>query len=62
MMADVVVFDPERIADKSEFSNPHQYSIGIRDVMVNGELILRDSKLTGIHSGRVLYGPARNEL
>jgi N-acyl-D-amino-acid deacylase len=59
MKADIVVFDPERIADKSEFTNPHQYSIGVRDVVVNGELVLRDAQLTGIHSGRVLYGPAR---
>ena len=33
---------------------------GACDVMVNGELILRDGKMTGIHSGRVLYGSARN--
>ena len=57
MIADIVVFDPARIADKSEYTNPHQYSVGIRDVMVNGEFVLRDGKLTGIHSGRVLYGP-----
>jgi N-acyl-D-amino-acid deacylase len=60
MIADIVVFDPERIADKSEFTNPHQYSVGIRDSMVNGNFVLRDGKLTGMHPGRVLYGPARN--
>jgi dihydroorotase/N-acyl-D-amino-acid deacylase len=60
MIADIVVFDPARIADKSEYTNPHQYSIGIRDVMINGQFVLRDGKLTGNHSGRVLYGPARN--
>jgi N-acyl-D-amino-acid deacylase len=60
MIADVVVFDAARIADKSEYTNPHQYSTGIRDVMINGQFVLRDGKLTGIHSGRVLYGPARN--
>jgi dihydroorotase/N-acyl-D-amino-acid deacylase len=59
MKADIVIFDPEQIADKAQFTNPHQYSVGVRDVIVNGELILRDGKLTGIHSGRVLYGPAR---
>lgn len=60
MIADVVVFDPARIADKSEYTNPHQYSIGIHDVMISGQFVLLDGKLTGIHSGRVLYGPGRN--
>ena len=53
MIADVVVFSPARIMDKSEFTNPHQYSVGIRDLMINGEFVLRDEKLTGVH-GRFL--------
>jgi dihydroorotase/N-acyl-D-amino-acid deacylase len=60
MIADIVIFDPDRIADKSEFTNPHQYSIGVRDLMINGEFVLREGRLTRVHSGRVLYGPARN--
>jgi dihydroorotase/N-acyl-D-amino-acid deacylase len=59
MVADVVIFDPARIADRSEFTKPHQYSVGIKDVLVNGEFVLRDEKLTGVHPGRVVYGPAR---
>ena len=59
MFADIVVFDPERITDRSEYAKPHQYSEGVRDVLVNGEFILRDSKMTNARPGRVLHGPAR---
>jgi N-acyl-D-amino-acid deacylase len=59
MKADIVVFDPATVTDRSEFTNPHQYSVGIRDVLVNGEPVLRDGKVTGTRPGRVLFGPAR---
>src|ERR1044072_3376290 len=36
MFADVVVFDPRTIADKATFEKPHQYAVGVRDVLVNG--------------------------
>lgn len=61
MAADIVVFDPERIADRSEFTKPHQYSVGIRHVLVNGEFVLRDEQMTGARPGRVLFGPARHQ-
>ncbi len=58
MKADVVLFDPEKIADRATFEKPHQYSVGVRDVLVNGKFVLRDEKVTSERSGRVLYGPA----
>ncbi len=58
MKADVVVFDPGKIADKAEFDRPHQYSVGVRDVMVNGKLVLHNDAVTAERPGRVLYGPA----
>jgi dihydroorotase/N-acyl-D-amino-acid deacylase len=58
MKADVVVFDPATIGDRSEFTNPHQYSVGVRDVIVNGEPVLRSGNMTDARPGRVLYGPA----
>jgi N-acyl-D-amino-acid deacylase len=61
MAADVVVFDPAIVTDRSEFTKPHQYSVGIRYVLVNGTFVLREEKLTGEHPGRVLYGPGRRE-
>jgi N-acyl-D-amino-acid deacylase len=58
MKADIVVFDPAKVTDKSTFEKPHQYSEGFRDVLVNGKFALRDGKVTSERPGRVLYGPA----
>lgn len=55
--ADVVVFDPATIADKATFAEPHQYSVGVRDVIVNGEPVLRDGEHTGATPGRFVKGP-----
>ena len=59
MKADIAVFDAALVADKSEFAKPHQYAVGFRHVVVNGQFVMRDEKLTGARSGRVLYGPAK---
>ncbi len=58
MKADIVVFDPATVADKATFDQPHQYSVGFRDVIVNGKLALRNGRVMGERPGRVLYGPA----
>lgn len=58
MKADIVVFDPATVADKATYEQPHQYSVGFRDVIVNGKPVLRDGKVTSERPGRVLYGPA----
>jgi N-acyl-D-amino-acid deacylase len=55
--ADVVVFDPERIADHATFNDPHRYATGMRFVLVNGELVLEEGKHTGALPGRVVRGP-----
>jgi N-acyl-D-amino-acid deacylase len=55
--ADVVVFDPEKIADHATFEEPHQYSTGVQHVFVNGEQVLRYGKHTGATPGRVVRGP-----
>ena len=57
--ADLVVFDPETIQDHATFEEPHQYSIGVRDVIVNGQVALRDGEHTGVFPGRALYGPGK---
>ena len=55
--ADVVVFDPATIADKATFEKPHQYSVGVRDVFVNGAQVLKDGEPTGARPGRFVKGP-----
>jgi N-acyl-D-aspartate/D-glutamate deacylase len=59
MKADVVVFDPNTVSDKATFEKPHQYSVGFREVIVNGKFAMLDGKVTSERPGRVLYGPAR---
>ena len=55
--ADVVVFDPKTIADRATYEQPHQYSIGVRHVWVNGTQVLKDGEHTGAKPGRVVRGP-----
>ena len=55
--ADVVVFDPDRVADRATYDEPHQYAVGVRDVWVNGVAVLRDGEHTGATPGRVVRGP-----
>jgi N-acyl-D-amino-acid deacylase len=57
--ADLVVFDPARIADRATYEKPHQYSVGVRHVLVNGVAVLRDGETTGALPGRALAGPGR---
>jgi N-acyl-D-amino-acid deacylase len=54
--ADVVVFDPATVADRATWENPHQYAVGVRHVLVNGVVALRDGEHTGAFPGRALRG------
>ena len=54
MLADIVVFDPDTITDRSTYLDPHQLSIGVRDVWVNGTRVLRAGAHTGTMPGRRL--------
>jgi N-acyl-D-amino-acid deacylase len=49
--ADIVVFDPETITDPSSYNDPHQYATGIPFVLVNGVLVIENSKHTGAKPG-----------
>jgi dihydroorotase/N-acyl-D-amino-acid deacylase len=57
LFADIVVFDPATIADKATFTQPHQVSVGVKDVFVNGVRVVADGKHTGAKPGRVVRGP-----
>jgi N-acyl-D-amino-acid deacylase len=52
--ADLVLFDPATVADKSTFSDPKALSVGIRTVLVNGTIVWENGKSTGARPGRVL--------
>ena len=54
MKADVVVFDPQRVQDRSTYEDPHHFSEGVAHVLVNGTPVLRDGSMTGALPGRVL--------
>jgi len=58
MKADVIVFDANTVADRAQYDQPHQYSVGVRDVIVNGKPVLRHDQVTSERPGHVLYGPA----
>ncbi|MGV3730240.1 MAG: N-acyl-D-amino-acid deacylase family protein [Sphingopyxis sp.] len=58
--ADVVVFDPATVADRSTFEAPHQYSVGVRDVFVNGTQVLKDGEHSGATPGRAVRGRGWN--
>jgi N-acyl-D-amino-acid deacylase len=55
--ADIAVFDPNTITDRSTFEQPHAISEGVKLVFVNGALVVRDGRHTGAKPGRVLHGP-----
>ena len=57
MAADVVVFDPKTITDKSTFEQPNQLAQGMEWVLVNGVPVIADGKMTGKLPGKVLRGP-----
>lgn len=54
LIADLVVFDPAKIADRATFVEPHHFAIGVSHVLVAGEPVIRSGSLTGSKPGRVL--------
>ncbi|MGB8675957.1 MAG: D-aminoacylase [Candidatus Acidiferrales bacterium] len=57
LWADVVVFDPGKVHDVATYDNPNQLSVGMDYVLVNGQLVIDDGKMTGALPGKVLRGP-----
>jgi dihydroorotase/N-acyl-D-amino-acid deacylase len=54
MKADVAVFDPNTVADKATFENPHQYPEGIPYVIINGQLSVKGGLFQDLRAGKVL--------
>ena len=57
MYADLTIFDPDRVGDRATFDEPHQLSVGIEYVLVNGVPVVRNGLHTGATPGRVVRGP-----
>jgi N-acyl-D-amino-acid deacylase len=54
--ADIVVFDPAAVHDRSSFLMPLQHPAGFEQVWVNGVRVLRDGLRNDEQPGRVLRG------
>jgi N-acyl-D-amino-acid deacylase len=57
MIADLVLFDPGTVRDRSTFADPMHYSEGIPYVAVAGQLVVDGGRITEARPGRVLRGP-----
>jgi N-acyl-D-amino-acid deacylase len=58
MFADVIVFDPKTIEGKATYEKPTELAVGMRYVLVNGQVAVEDGRYNGSTHGRVLKGPA----
>lgn len=54
MAADLLLFDPQELADRADFTDPMQYAVGIDYMTVNGTLVIDDGVLTDARPGRLL--------
>lgn len=52
--ADLVIFDDKTITDNATFLEPHQYSTGVKHLLINGQLAIQDGQLTTALPGQVL--------
>ncbi len=57
LAADLIVFNFDEIQDKATFEKPQAPAVGIRTVLVNGQIVFADGKITRARPGRVLRGP-----
>jgi N-acyl-D-amino-acid deacylase len=57
MFADIVIFDPATVRDVATYNDPLRYSVGIKDVFVNGRPVLLNGQITSERPGRALRGP-----
>jgi N-acyl-D-amino-acid deacylase len=57
MYADITVFDPTTIIDRSTFEQPSQVATGVSYVLVNGVPVVDGGQVTAALPGRALRGP-----
>jgi N-acyl-D-amino-acid deacylase len=54
LSADIVVFDAASIAETATYEQPFSYPVGVKAVIVNGRVALRDGQRSAARSGRAL--------
>jgi N-acyl-D-amino-acid deacylase len=54
LAADIVIFDENTITDRATFDKPHQFPLGITYVVVNGQIVLANDKMTEARPGMAL--------
>jgi N-acyl-D-amino-acid deacylase len=54
MAADILIMDEHSVKDMATYEKPHQLSVGIPYVIVNGKLVIDDGRHTGERSGSAL--------
>jgi N-acyl-D-aspartate/D-glutamate deacylase len=58
--ADIVVFDPQTITDRSTFQKPMEPSLGVYYLLVAGTPVIEDGKLVeNVFRGQALRGPGK---
>jgi len=59
--ADIVVFDPQTISDRSTFEKPMEPSVGVHQLLVGGTLVIDDGRLVpDVFPGRAILGQGKN--
>ncbi|MFB0564561.1 MAG: amidohydrolase family protein [Candidatus Aminicenantaceae bacterium] len=59
MYADITIFDFHSFEDRAAFDKPHQYSRGLKYVIINGDVVVDGGKHTGKLPGMILYGQGK---
>lgn len=52
--ADLVVFDPDTVADTATYEDPRQFPVGIHWVVVNGQVAVEGGRCTGVLAGQAV--------
>jgi N-acyl-D-amino-acid deacylase len=61
MYADITIFSYNTFKDSASFANPHQYSQGLKYVIVNGDIVAKNDTHTGKRPGMVIYGQGKKQ-
>jgi dihydroorotase/N-acyl-D-amino-acid deacylase len=53
-VADITIFSADQISDQSTFTDPHQYPLGIKFVIINGEIVVKNGDYLAVPAGKVI--------